>query len=109
MLTIFLVLLTASFLLPSLYRSPQRPSGPKRDRQIGTPSAPDEDGGLLGICFLRTLAESSISSQAGHRHRAAEPLAKASNEAMKTVGQATMNCFGDVAATSSACDPGDSP
>src|SRR5271165_7172118 len=73
MLTIFLVLLTASFLLPSLYGSPQRPSGPKRGRQIGAPSAPDEDGGLIGICFLPTLAESSISSQADHRDRAAEP------------------------------------
>src|SRR5208283_1568100 len=73
MLTIFLVLLTASFLCRHFYRSPQRPSGPKRGRQIGAPSAPDEDGGLLGICFLRTSAESSISSQAGHRDRAAEP------------------------------------
>jgi hypothetical protein len=37
------------------------------------PPAPDEDGGLVSICFLRTLAESSISSQADHRDRAAEP------------------------------------
>jgi len=63
---------------------------------------------------LLTLAESSISLQAGHRDRAAEPLAKPSNEAIKIVGEfakrevsrvgellfqlppATMNSFGDV-------------